>query len=77
MLPTAATELSAAQLAHVFEKYADFLMTSIQHRKRAHPTISPRPPLPEGCQRQREPWAAALTGKNTYDTWVLAGTRSS
>ena len=29
MLPTAATELSAAQLAHVFENGADFLMTSI------------------------------------------------
>ena len=29
MLPTAATELSAAQLAHVFENGACFLMTSI------------------------------------------------
>ena len=55
MLPTAATALPAAQLAHVFEKYADFLMTSIQHRKRAHPTISPRPPLPEGASHKENP----------------------
>ena len=30
MLPTAATALSAARSAHVFENGADFLMTSVQ-----------------------------------------------
>ena len=49
MLPTAATALPAAQLAHVFEKYADFLMTSIGDSGEAHRTISPRAPLPEGA----------------------------
>ena len=55
MLPTAATALPAAQLAHVFENYADFLMTSILNRRRAHPSISPRPPLPEGVSDKEDP----------------------
>ena len=63
MLPTAATELSAAQLAHVFENGADFLMTSIESRGGARPTISPKPPLPEGVSAQGEPWLDSLTGK--------------
>ena len=72
MLPTTAIALSAAQLAHVFENGACFLMTSIQHRKRAHPTISPKPPLPEGVPAQREPWLLSLTGnKNDMDTCIF------
>ena len=55
MLPTAATALSAAQFAYVFENYADFLMTSIGDTGGAHPTISPRPPLPEGAQHNENP----------------------
>ena len=64
MLPTAATALSAAQFAYVFENYADFLMTSILNQGGAHPTISPKPPLPEGVPAQGEPWLDSLTGKN-------------
>ena len=55
MLPTAAKALPAAHFAHVFEKYADFLMTSIGGTGGAHPTISPRPPLPEGAQHKENP----------------------
>ena len=55
MLPTAATALSAAQLAHMFENGADFLMTPILDQKRAHPSISPKPPLPEGAQHNENP----------------------
>ena len=39
-------------------------MTSILDTWGAHPTISPKPPLPEGCHWQREPWLPSLTGKN-------------
>ena len=53
MLPTAATALSAAQLAQMFENGAHFLMTSIQAGRRARPYISPRPPLPEGAFTNR------------------------
>ena len=44
MLPTVATALSAAQLAHMFENGANFLMTTIQNGKRAHPAISAQHP---------------------------------
>ena len=37
MLPTAATALSAAQLAQVFENGAHFLMTSIGDHRRGPP----------------------------------------
>ena len=37
MLHTAATALSAAQLAHVFENGAHFLMTSIGYHRRVPP----------------------------------------
>ena len=62
MLPTAATAVSAAQLAHVFQKYADFAMTSIVHCGGAHPTISPRPPLPEGATHKENPGVSAWPG---------------
>ena len=39
MLPTTATALSAAHLAHVFENGANFFMTSIADWKRAHTSI--------------------------------------
>ena len=42
MLPTAATTVSAAQLTHVFENSAHFIMTLIGDWKRAHPSISLR-----------------------------------
>ena len=37
MFPTAATALSAAQFAHVFENGSDFLMTSIGNHRRGPP----------------------------------------
>ena len=42
MLPIAATALSAAQFAYMFENSAHFLMTIIGNSKWAHPTISLR-----------------------------------
>ena len=63
MLPTAATALPAAQLAHVFEKYADFLMTSIEWGGRGPPIHLPQTPSPRGVHSQREPWLLSLTGK--------------
>ena len=66
MLPTASTALSAAQLAHVFENGAHFLMTSMRNSGGAHPSISLRLSLER--ERQREPWLDSLTGKKTKRT---------
>ena len=51
MLPTAATALSAAQLAHMFEKYADLFMTSIIAREKGAPNYLPQTPFLRGV-----PW---------------------
>ena len=63
MLPTAGTALSAAQLAHVFEKYAfqDHDLNSLGER--GPPNHLPQTPSPRGGAAQREPCPLGLTGK--------------
>ena len=67
MLPTAATALSAAQFACVFEKIVEFLMNQIWGHKSDQPNHLPQTPSPTGGLTHREPWPSGLTG-NKADT---------
>ena len=66
MPPTAATALPAAQFAHMFEKYVDFLMTSIGVQEKGPPIHLPQTPSPRGVLWTKRTLAQGPDRENTH-----------